>query len=103
VYSAGSVVPTALLRLYLLPNAVVGQTRLGVVASKRVNTKATARNAIKRATKHWIQKHLPEHLRDGYDIVVVVKQHMDITRSNTRLLYKHLETAVSKWHIQDTE
>jgi ribonuclease P protein component len=72
VYRAGGVVTGPALKLYLLRQEQL-YARLGIVVSRKVSHKATARNRIKRAIKQWFRQEAPAALRSNHDIVVVVK------------------------------
>jgi len=95
IYSAGSLYSTPLVKVYILPthNAF---TRLGVVVSRRVNTRATCRNKIRRVLKHWFKAYAPEALCSRHDIVIVVRKPADATRQTNTLLIKDLESLLNQ-------
>jgi ribonuclease P protein component len=95
VYCKGSILSSPLLKLYLLRQGT-SYARLGVVVSKRVSTKATVRNRIKRAIKQWFQQQAPAVLRSHYDIVVIAKKPVGTALYTSASLTLDLEGLISK-------
>lgn len=64
--------------------------RFGFVISKKILSRSTARNLLKRRASEWAQKHL-FLFRDGFDAVFVFEK--GAVRLSRRALYEELERA----------
>ena len=93
VYKKGRVNRENFLLLRFVPNDL-GNTRFGVVVSKKVAKKANERNAIKRRIREVIKEILPE-IKNDLDVVIIglsgIKKETDfqeIKRSIRKLFFK---------------
>ena len=70
IYRRGRFHSTALLSVNVLPNR--GITKVGVVASKKVNKRATERNLLKRQVREIVRLMYPT-LKPGFSIIISIR------------------------------
>jgi ribonuclease P protein component len=99
VYAHGAACQAGLLKLYAV-GTLMAYTRLGIVVSKHVDKRATARNRIKRIIRQWVSQQAPDTWRNHYDIVLKVQKGANITRQGERQLYLDLQALSRQWPLK---
>jgi ribonuclease P protein component len=96
VYKTGRKFICLLCAAYVLKNSN-SLSRIGIVVSKKVDSRAVVRNKIKRVLASWARTNMPVLLRHGYDIVVVVKQGAGCKPAQLAKLRSELDRILSRY------
>jgi len=95
VYQKGTLFRSPHIRLYI-QQTLTDAVRLGVVVSKRVSKRATARNRIRRIVKEWFLHSGAEAHSPGRDIVISVQSFTTLGAAGSKALRAELQDLNTK-------
>ena len=70
--------------------------RFGIIVSKKISTKATVRNKVKRSLRYILMQLVPQ-IKRGYDLMFLTKK--NILDLDMQILKKEMETLLKKESI----